>query len=439
MIDKPAKSRGFLIDFFSVLFGKSFHIILTLISGIILARTLGPEGKGAVVGILVYPMLFQSLFEGGLRQSAIFFVGQKKNAIEDILGAMALGYIATSLLGFIASYYTIAFFVPTTLPWYFIAAVSLSVPAQIGISYSKGLLLGIGKIDAFSKATWFPALFLVAMLLFLQIGHSLTVEKALLATVGAAYLGFLQALWFLSKEVPFTFNFNGAVLWQMLRLGCVYALALFSITLNYRIDIALLSTWSTINAVGVYSVATNVGELLWYLPGVLVPLIFSRSANAGGSGHIENLARIVRYGFPASCLMAAGFGIAGLYLIPLFYGIEFSASSHALIFLLPGLTAMILFKLLNADLAGQGDPVLALYAMVPGVLINVVLNYFLIPPFGASGAAVASTISYLGAAFLFLMGYTHKRDVTLKYLFRYTRDDLAWVRERITRFVGKHP
>jgi O-antigen/teichoic acid export membrane protein len=251
-------------------------------------------------------------------------------------------------------------------------------------------------------------------------------------------LGFFQALWFLSKEVPFVFNFNGSVLWQMMRLGCVYALALFSITLNYRIDIALLSTWSTINAVGVYSVATNVGELLWYLPGVLVPLIFSRSANAGGSGHIENLARIVRYGFPASCLMAAVFGIVGLYLIPVFYGIEFNASSQALIFLLPGLTAMILFKILNADLAGQGDPLLALFAMVPGVLINVVLNYFLIPSFGASGAAAASTISYLSASFLFLLGYTRKRDVSLKYMFRYTRDDFEWARERITHFVGKY-
>jgi hypothetical protein len=131
-------------------------------------------------------MLFQSLFEGGLRQSAIYFVGRKKNSIKDILGAMALGYVATSVLGFIASYYTITFFVPQALPWYLIAAVSLSVPAQIGISYVKGLLLGIGKIDAFAKATWFPALFLVVMLLFLQIGGGLTVEKALLATVGAA-------------------------------------------------------------------------------------------------------------------------------------------------------------------------------------------------------------------------------------------------------------
>jgi O-antigen/teichoic acid export membrane protein len=437
LTDKPAKGRGFLTDVISVLFGKSFHVVLTLISGIILARALGPEGKGIVASILVYPMLFQSLFEGGLRQSAIYFLGQKKNAMEDILGAMALGYVTTSMLGAIGCYYSIAFFVPTELPWHFIIAISLIVPAQIGISYTKGFLLGIGKIDAFSKATWFPALFLLVTLLLLLIGPGLTVGKALLATVGAAYLGFFQALWFLFANVTFTFNVNGSLLWQMLRLGCVYAVALFSITLNYRIDVALLSIWSTADAIGIYSVSTNIGELLWYLPGVLVPLIFSRSANAGGTGHIENLARIVKYGFPASCLMAVLFGVAGLYLIPVFYGVEFSASSYALILLLPGLTAMILFKILNADLAGQGDPVLALVAMVPGVLINVVLNFFLIPPYGASGAAVASTVSYLVASFIFLLGYTRKRNVSLKYIFRYSSDDIAWVRDRLTGITGK--
>ena len=438
MTDKPVNSHGFLVDFFSILFGNSFHVVLSLINGIILARALGTAGKGIVAGILVYPMLFQSLLEGGLRQSATYFVGQKKKAMEDILGAMALGYMVTSLLGFLATYGTITCLMPTVLPRRFIAAAALIVPAQIGISYAKGLLLGIGKINAFSKITWFPTLFLVVMLLFLLIGHGLTVENALLVTVAAAYLGFFQALWFLSRHVSFRFNLNGSVLWQMLRLGCVYALALFSLALNYRIDVALLSAWSTANAVGIYSVATNIGELLWYLPGVLVPLIFSRSANAGGTGYFEDLARIVRYGFPISCLLAVLFGIAGLYLIPVFYGFEFCASSHALIFLLPGLVAMIPIKILNADLAGQGDPSLALYTMMPGALINVVLNYFLIPPLGASGAAIASTISYFSASFIFLRGYTRKRNVSLQFFFRHAQSDLVLIRERISNFIGKY-
>ena len=434
----PGIKRGFLSDFLSILFGKSFHVILTLLSGVILARTLGPEGKGIVAGILVYPMLFQSLFEGGLRQSAVYFAGKKLNAMEDILGAMVLGYIVTSFLGCVGSYYSISFFMPTKLSWQFVAAISLIVPAQIGISYIKGLLLGIGKINVFSKTTWLPAFFLFSTLLILYIESGLSVQKALFATVSAAYLGFFQAIWYLFKNVPCRFKFNSSVLWNMLRLGCVYALALFSITLNYRIDVALLSAWSTSEEVGIYTVATNFGELLWYLPGVLVPLIFSRSANSNnGTDHIETLVRVVRLGFPASCLLAVLFGAGAFFLIPVFYGIKFQPSSYSLMLLLPGLTAMILFKILNADLAGQGDPLLALYSMVPGVLFNVALNFLLIPQYGAFGAAISSTVSYVLTSFLFLMGYTKKRNIPFDTIFTYRSEDVAWAKNRISVWVGK--
>lgn len=431
------RKAGFLRGFFSIFLGNSLHIILTLLSGIVLARSLGPAGKGILSGILVYPILFQSLFEGGLRQSAIYFVGQNKRPMDEILGSMMIGYVATSFLGCVGSYCSIYFFVHTKLSWFLMVAISLLVPAHIGVSYIKGILLGRGKIKTFSRATWFPALFLLTSLMIMQVSAGLTVDRAILATVFAAYLGFFQAIWYLFNNVPLRVRINGAVLWQMFRLGIVYALALFSITLNYRIDIALLSYWSTANEVGIYTVATNFGELIWYLPGVLVPLIFSRSATSQGTDYFQKLVKIVKFGSPAICCIAILFGSVAVYLIPFFYGSQFNASAHGLLLLLPGLTAMILFKILNADMAGQGVPILALYAMVPGVIINVVLNFFLIPPYGASGAAFSSTVSYILSALLFLLGYVKKRGTSLKSLFAYETEDLFWIKNKIYLFFAK--
>jgi O-antigen/teichoic acid export membrane protein len=184
-------------------------------------------------------------------------------------------------------------------------------------------------------------------------------------------------------------------------------------------------------------VATNFGELLWYLPGVLVPLIFSRSANSNGTDHIERLLRIVRLGFPTNCLLAVLFGAGGFFLIPVFYSIKFHPSSYSLLLLLPGLTVMTLFKILNADLAGQGDPLLALYSMVPGVLLNVTLNFLLIPPYGAYGAAISSTVSYVLSSFLFLIGYIKKRNIPFNNIFTYRYEDVIWAKSRISVWVGK--
>lgn len=75
------------------------------------------------------------------------------------------------------------------------------------------------------------------------------------------------------------------------------------------------------------------------------------------------------------------------------------------------------------DLAGKGMPWVSLKAMVPGLFINIGVNYFLIPKYGADGASIASTISYGISAILFLYFYSVAAKIPITEIIRYKKTD----------------
>src|SRR5690625_3423897 len=75
---------------FILLFGSFFISIL-------LARLLGPEGKGIMTAVLVFPLLIASLADMGIRQSAAYFVGKKEFKLSDIISSISFLWIITTL------------------------------------------------------------------------------------------------------------------------------------------------------------------------------------------------------------------------------------------------------------------------------------------------------------------------------------------------------
>src|SRR5690606_2093366 len=67
---------------------------------------------------------------------------------------------------------------------------------------------------------------------------------------------------------------------KMFTKGITYAVSLFILSLNYRIDIIFLDNMTTSSEVGIYSVGTNLAELIWQLPAAISLVLFSKSANS---------------------------------------------------------------------------------------------------------------------------------------------------------------
>ena len=66
--------------------------------------------------------------------------------------------------------------------------------------------------------------------------------------------------------------------------------------------------------------------------------------------------------------------------------------------LLPGIVFMAAAKVISSYLSGIGKPIYTTYIAGGAVIVTVALDLLLIPPYGISGAAIASTITYTGTA-----------------------------------------
>jgi O-antigen/teichoic acid export membrane protein len=427
--------RSFFSDARSVLGSNFAAILASIVTSIIVNRSLGPELKGVFVAVLVYPTLIASLGEMGVRQSTVYELGRKLFSDRAIVGAVSSLFMITSLVGVAVGLgiYLLLDNPEFTTPM--IALALATIPITFLRSYSQGVLLGREMIRQFARTRWLVALVVLALSWLLVWHWELGVNGAQSAQLLGAVPVVVYALvlvWHIAPPRP---GWEPRIMLRLLGLGVAYALALFVIQLNYRISTVMLERLSTPSELGQFSVGNHIVELLWEIPAAVGIVVFSRSANApSGVEFSRRVGKLLRVAIIA-CL-AAGLAIAltAPVLIPLVYGDEFGPSVRVLQFMLPGGLVMVLFKVLNTDLAGKGRPYVALFCCLPGLAANVVLCWWLVPEFGAAGAAIATSVSYGIMNLFFLFAYSRAVAVPVTELFHFQRRDFDWLEPLMSKY-----
>lgn len=432
-----ASSRSFFNDGMSVFVTKIVVLGLSIFSAALQARALGPADRGILAMLLVYPQLLTSIAEGGMRQATVYYVGRKTISEARILGASIVYTLVSCALFSSLIFFMLQSSKQYSYTFVMMAAAALILPVNLLMNAIHGMLLGKQHIRQFNTSQWLQKLLLVLAYAVLFLFDRLTVETAIVCMLLCSMAGFVPALYFFFREIYTHTEFDKQTLWRMVKKGSVYAAALFMIEANYKLDILLLGWLSTEEEVGLYTVATNVGELLWQLPAAIGVVVFSRSANDRGTPrwHAE-LARSVRISLWVTLVGALALSVLSPLLFNLVFGRDFGRSSEMMLWLLPGLVLMVVFKLLNLDLAGKGKPFISLSIMLPMLIVSVGVNYLLIPSFGGIGAAITSSVCYLLASVAMLMIYARMYKVDFIDFVLIRADD---VRLMTSKIISKFP
>lgn len=396
-------TRSFFRDGLSVYLTKLWVLGLSVFSVVIQAKALGPDGRGSLAMLLIYPQLFSAIAEGGMRQATVYYVGRQLISDGRVVGASILYTLVSALTFSTLIFFLVAHNQHHRFSAIVILAAASLLPFNLTLNAIRGIFLGKQHITQFNTTQWLQKLVQVGVLATLFGLGYLTVETAVLTLVLATLTSTVPAIYFFCRHLHTRIELHLPTLWLMVRKGCVYAAALALVEANYRLDILLLGWLSNQAEVGRYAVAVQVGELLWQLPAAIGIVVFSRSANEQNSVHWHrDLARSIRLSLWLTLGGALGLMLVAPLLFQLLFGPGFAGSATMTLWLLPGLILMVAFKLLNMDLAGKGKPYVSLCIMLPALLLNVALNYLLIPSLGGNGAAIASTISYSAAAIAML-------------------------------------
>ena len=177
-------------------------------------------------------------------------------------------------------------------------------------------------------------------------------------------------------------------LWQeALTLGLV----LFLIQFYFRIDTIMLGLLSSKAEVGLYSVAFNLMEGTFFIPSIVMAAIFP------GLSQTKQFLNYFRKGL--LMLSLTGIAVGGAVflfaeiIIQMFFAQEFQGSGEVLKILALAIPIIFWGYLMTQSLVALDHNRIYLGITAFAVLLNVLLNYWLIPEYGAEGAAIATVIT----------------------------------------------
>ena len=415
--------RSFVADVLSVGVSKFAMIFFSLVTTIITARFLGPEMNGIIASLIVYPSIFLSFGSLGIKQSTTFLLGQNLYKEEEIKTTITQIWFLTTLFSLILCFVLIKFIGDNDNLTLIILAI-LPIPFVLFNTYNSGVFLGKNQIKEFNQINWLPTLVIFLLTILNIVILKLDVEGYLIALIGGPLVISMLLLFKMKFFKSFSLKVNGILFKKLLGLGMIYALSLLIINLNYKFDVIMISSLSTKYELGIYSKGSSITEFLWQIPMLLSTIVFARSATSKNSREFSlKVCQLLRVSIVFIFLGSSFLFLFSESIIIGMFGESYKQSSQVLNNLLPGVLLLTFYKVLNMDLAGRGKPWIAIFAMLPALIINVVLNYFLIPKYGAVGAAFASTISYSSAAIIFLIVYSLEVKISLKEILSYSKGD----------------
>lgn len=412
-------------------------IIVSLVTSIILARRLGPDGRGIYAVVISVASLAVSMTNTGINSAIVYYVARRQMSLSDMI-QRSFG------LSIIVSIFATAFAALTLVfSWILYPGISINflligitmIPIIIFTNNFASIFAGIEDFasnNILQLSTQFATLLLTIILVALL---PLGILGGILSIVIGNLSGLIAAVILIHRQTEVK-QLSPIFDWQYIREVSVYGLktqiGYLATILNYRADIFILNWFTGTAFVGIYTQAVQIGEQMWLLSRALASAVLPRiSALEGFDNERSKITSIMaRYLLWINIAASVTLYIIAEPAIVLLYGEEFRASATALKFLLPGLVAVGTSRIISSDIAGRGKPELnGLHSFIAAI-INIVLNIILIPRYGFIGSAIATTISYTTLYVLKLSAFRHLTTTPIhKLIALYTEDIL-----RVYRF-----
>lgn len=404
-----------LKDAAKVFSGQTASFAIRFISSIFIARWLGAEGKGLYASLLMVPNMMVTLGELGTRQSIIYYLGRKIYSLNEITNTALLLISLLSIPLICICFFVFNSYYSGMFPIISQLIAVLIIPLTFIVKVMSGVFLGLNKVGVYSKVTWIPAtielLSCYALIKFMGFGLEGAIASLLFGSLFTVCYGLSIVL----KDVTISLRFcKIKVAKAIVTKGILFALALFIIQLNYRIDIFLLKGMVSMDEIGNYSVGVSLAEILWQIPSAIAVVILARTATSNSDNQKYKVAQALRVSLFSMTLVAIASILALKYLIPIVYGEGFSSSVSVNRILMIGVVVFTFYKILNSRIAGQGKPQVALLLFIPCLLLKAGLNLWLVPDYGIEGAAWASNISYTFASILILIAFCKMEKISIK-------------------------
>lgn len=416
-------------------------LVLGGASSIVIARALGPTGRGVVAAATVAPAFVAAFLAVGFGIGATYFLSKGDLEPRVALGTAAIVSVAASAVG-VATYLLGATYLRSTLlhgiPEPFVVVGAAIIPASL---FSRNLLSvaqGLRCVALWNVSNLLGGSSVLLLYAALLVAGRFGALQALVAIVVSTVIpAAIVGLWLLRIYPNWIFRRQAAV--RAIRFGLVGEAGTLLQLVVYRLDVLIVTALLGFGALGLYAVAFTLSELLWQVPNAAALVLFPRVASERGDTAALT-ARLVRLTSALLLVEAAAGAFMAPILIPWVFSERFVAAVPAFWILLPGGVVLGAAKLISAHLTGRGRPQQPALATAVAFILTVVLDLALIPRMGINGAAVASTIAYTASATVLWAAFVRDTGSPWQAMLIVRRDDwrfaIAETRQQLRSLVG---
>ncbi len=405
----------------------------SIITGVLIARGLGPAGQGR------YATFAAGVALGALITSLGQFHGNVLAAADRRVSPRVLllraGVHGSAVLLLLSSVVLLggSLLAPgqrSTVTILFVVVLSLEAIADM----VRGINLGQHHVTGWNVAGLTQRLLYFTAIGALTLHVGLRLDSVVTCWAVATFVSVLVSggwIWFRSPRVGLTVSGLWAGWGRRLGLGMRAFVTIGFTLLLVRADVWMLGPMLGVTTVGQVSVATYFAEWLWYIPSILGNLMFAVVAADQGTESVRRVARSARLVTGLLVPTTVVLLIAGRWVVHILYGPVYQEAGVLFTILLPGMAALGIHLVIDSYFAGSGFPPITIWGAIAAVFMKFSLNLAVVPRYGAVGAAGVTTLVYSGLLALKTFWFVRTTGVRGRDLFLLNRYDLAYVQSRL--------
>jgi len=406
-------------------------IVLTFGTGIIVARSLAPVGRGEVAAVALWPLLLAGMATLGVPTAVNYQTSRRVSDAGRLFFAGLVIAVGAGLCAMVVG----VLCMPLLLRGYTLGAVNMARMFMILAPQCLVLFVVRSHLEASGEYTrsimgqlMSNALTLVGLVVVRLAGH-LTPDTAVLCyyVPGAIWtVVFLVELW---PRITVDFELLSSDMRGLLTYG-IRSYGTDVITaLSSQVDLAVIVAFLSPTALGLYSVSLTVARLLNIVQQSLVTVIFPHASGLDRDRALAVVARAARL----STVLSIAFGLGLLavvpVMLPLVYGPAFAGALIIMpILIVEAILSGLASVLMQAFLC-TGRPAVVTAIQSGWLVCALALLVMLVPRMQTSGAAIALAgasivrLVFVGIAYQVFLG----RQLPLLLP---TADDVAFVRAK---------
>lgn len=399
---------------------RILRTVVGLFVGIWVARYLGPEQFGLLSYAQSFVGLFTALATLGLDGIVVRELVKNPKKREEILGTafwlrLAGAFCVIAILAVAVNFMSNDAYTNTLI--FIIASASIFQSFNVIDFYFQSVVLSKFAVYANSIALLVSSITKISLILagapLVAFAWVLVLDSLILSS-GLAYFYFRNNRAFTISSLRFIPRTAVRLLkdsWPLMLSGVV-------VSLYMKIDQVMIKEMIGAEAVGQYAAAVRLSEAWYFIPMVIASSLFPAIINAKKENEKLYYARMQQlYNLMVTLALSIAIPttLMGSWVITLLYGDGYDQSGSVLVIYIWAAVFVFLGVASGKWFVAEDLQKYLFYRTATGCTVNIFLNLLLISIYGIQGAAVATLVSQIVAAYIFdLIATKTKRTFYMK-------------------------